>query len=198
MIDETSRFFLCKYLYCYVSLRIFMFSKQRLKFVTSWKGRTPRNWANNANYCENVSCHQYENIHFSRSCRSQGKHLVFLYLLRYHLHFYYYDVSISAEKAWFDSERSRVASRWFFDCWDVVRTFHIKVAWRNVRKLNTRYGVRPSINSEKLCSINMNIYWGCLRTGCRGENVDLTGWRKSQNEESHNLYSAPDIIRLIK
>jgi hypothetical protein len=44
-----------------------------------------------------------------------------------------------------------------------------------------------------------------LRTGCLGEYLDLRrgggvigGWREIHNEELHNLYSSPDIIRMIK
>jgi hypothetical protein len=42
--------------------------------------------------------------------------------------------------------------------------------------------------------------WRCLRTGCRGEYVDLVvgGWRRLHNEELHNLYASPNAIRVIK
>jgi hypothetical protein len=38
---------------------------------------------------------------------------------------------------------------------------------------------------------------GCLRTGCWGECLNLTGWR-NPHEELHNLYSSPTIIRINK
>jgi hypothetical protein len=43
-----------------------------------------------------------------------------------------------------------------------------------------------------------------LRTGCWGEYFDERGekvmgeWRKLHNEELHDLYSSPSIIRIIK
>jgi hypothetical protein len=43
-----------------------------------------------------------------------------------------------------------------------------------------------------------------LRTVTRGDYVDperdeiIGGWRKLHNEELHNLYSSPNIIRMIK
>jgi hypothetical protein len=44
-----------------------------------------------------------------------------------------------------------------------------------------------------------------LRTGCWGEYVYVSkrkevvgGWRRLHNEELHNLYASPNIIRIIK
>jgi hypothetical protein len=43
----------------------------------------------------------------------------------------------------------------------------------------------------------------CLRTGCVGKRVskrdeETGGWKKLHNEELHNLYSSPNIIRVTK
>jgi hypothetical protein len=46
-----------------------------------------------------------------------------------------------------------------------------------------------------------NTQWGCLRTGCLEEykkDKVTEGWRKFHNEELHNLYTSPNIIRMIK
>jgi hypothetical protein len=42
-----------------------------------------------------------------------------------------------------------------------------------------------------------------LRTGCRGGYLDRSDevareWRKLHNEELHDMYSSPNIIRIIK
>jgi len=48
-----------------------------------------------------------------------------------------------------------------------------------------------------------NIDWGCLKTGCREENLDLTreqvtgSSRKLHNEELHSFYNSQNIIRMI-
>jgi hypothetical protein len=49
-----------------------------------------------------------------------------------------------------------------------------------------------------------NIDWGCLRTGCWGrifwpKRDEMTGeWSKLHNEELHDLYYLPSIIRIMK
>ena len=49
-----------------------------------------------------------------------------------------------------------------------------------------------------------NESWGCLRTRCWGEifgprRDEVTGdWRRLHNEELNDLYSSPNIVRVIK
>ena len=44
-----------------------------------------------------------------------------------------------------------------------------------------------------------NVGWGCLRIGFWGESHEVTGkWRKLHNEKLNDLYSPPNIIRVIK
>jgi hypothetical protein len=44
-----------------------------------------------------------------------------------------------------------------------------------------------------------NINWGCLRWIFEPKRDGVTGgWRKLHNEELHNLFSSPSIIRIIK
>jgi hypothetical protein len=42
-----------------------------------------------------------------------------------------------------------------------------------------------------------NTDWGFLRTVCWGRNEDGS-WRKLHNDELHNLYFSPNIVRVIK
>jgi hypothetical protein len=44
-----------------------------------------------------------------------------------------------------------------------------------------------------------NIYSRLLRRLSEPKSEELTGgWRKLHNEELHNLYSSPDVIRIIR
>ena len=45
-----------------------------------------------------------------------------------------------------------------------------------------------------------NVGWGCLRIGCWGEYLgEVTReWRKLHNEELSDLYSLPNIVRVVK
>jgi hypothetical protein len=44
-----------------------------------------------------------------------------------------------------------------------------------------------------------NDFWDSVRAAFGPRRDDVTGdWRKLHNEELHNLYSSPNIIRMIK
>jgi hypothetical protein len=55
-------------------------------------------------------------------------------------------------------------------------------------------GVRPGLSHQR-----KNTDWVCLRTGYWNPGgMKWWGWRKLHNKELHNLYSSPNIIRVIK
>jgi hypothetical protein len=65
---------------------------------------------------------------------------------------------------------------------------------RNLRKGQNRWVFALSHRPE----FEITRKWYVSETGCFRVQIRECRWRKLHNEELHNLYSSPNIIRIIK